>query len=173
MYAEAKDHATKLGPREIKIFMESVNRNAEPTFGVFITSRRHGYSSAALAEARGSIRDILLTNIFDMNVDIPAYTFKRKTFMQTAIAQETKALQDKIDGLEDSIEAMQDSIETTHMMLPEINRKLAFIEKKIRESQKKQKDDLNSFKISINFNFIITNVIIIFIFLILINIYYF
>ena len=139
MYVKAKDHLEKISVNDIKLFIASVEWNAEPTFGVFITSHRYGYTDSALQEAKGSSQDILLTNIDDLPVHLEAFTFKRKTFIQTVIVQENKALQDKINGLEDSIEAMQDSIEITHMMLLKINRKLAFIEKKWENPKKTKK----------------------------------
>ena len=133
----------KVHSGDIRRFIGAVSQNAEPTFTVFIIAQRFGYTTNAQAEARKWPRDLLLTNIDDMDVDIPAYVFKRKTFMQATIAKEMTGIQDKIDTLENKIDAVQDSIDGTS---PEVNRKLAILEQKMRENQKKYKNDLNSFK---------------------------
>ena len=75
-----------------------------------------------------------------MHVDIPAYVFKRKTFLQATIAEANREQQENINRIQESVEVMQ----TT---LTELNRKLATQEKKERESQKKRRTILKILKI--------------------------
>lgn len=164
LIGEAKGQTTqKVDSRDIRRFIGAVSQNAEPTFGVLIMAMRGAYTANAQEEARKWSRDLLLTNIDDMDSDIPRYVFKRKTFMQATIAEEMTGIQDKIDTLGDKIDAVQDSMDRTS---PEVNRKFAIIEQKTRENQKKYKNDVDSLKRSMYIGFIITNITYISLFLI-------
>jgi len=121
--------------------MAAVFEHAEPTFGVFIISGPYysGYTTNALEVARISSRDFLLTTVDNMEADMAAYVFKRKSFLRATIAEEIRELRDTLQGSRD----------------PEVHRKLAILEKRVRESKKQKNDSDSSQKSTYLMNFTI------------------
>ncbi len=166
LYIQAKDHnSANIPPIAIRSFISAVERNPEPTFGIFIISERSRYTSGALVEAQCSSRDLLLTTIQNMHVDIPAYVFRRKTFLQSTIARINQDLQEDTTKIRESIEVVETTLTKVEQTLAEVqttltqvNRKLAGQEKKDRETRKKEKTDFEKIRTLVILSFICTNI---------------
>jgi hypothetical protein len=165
LYIQAKDHNNAIPPIAIRSFISAVEQNPEPTFRIFIISERSRYASGALVEAQRSSRDLLLTTIQNMRVDIPAYVFRRKTFLQSTIARINRDLQEDTTKIRESIEVakttlteVEQKLAAVQTTLTQVNRKLAGQEKKDRETRKKEKTDFEKIRNLVILGFICTNI---------------
>ncbi|CAG8761264.1 15823_t:CDS:2, partial [Acaulospora morrowiae] len=68
----------KVGKEEIKELEGTLSRyNKNEALGIFVVSRRNGYSKKALSYMRGSPYKLLLTNLQDLRYDLANFSFEK------------------------------------------------------------------------------------------------
>ena len=74
---QCKNYSASVGVPEIYAFEGVLSRyTKETTFGVFVVSKRNGYTKDAIKWVKSSEFEILLTNSDDLIEDINNFTFK-------------------------------------------------------------------------------------------------
>ena len=66
-----KNYSKKISVGDINTFIGAMSGFPDSKFGIFITSLRDGYSTTAIDRVRTVDFDLLLTNIYNMEQDIP------------------------------------------------------------------------------------------------------
>ena len=85
--------SSKIGVGSINEFIGALQDYPDTTFGVFVTSKRDGYSDPARKKAQSTSTNLLLTNIHDMEQDILGYVFKKKDHLYVILAEQTRKLE--------------------------------------------------------------------------------
>jgi len=103
LIVQCKNTVDKVRPKAIREMLGTMEKHLpEVMFGVFVTSRRDGYTQSAIDEATKSKYNLLLTNIHDIKQDIARYAFTKECPIQEimkAIVEQDRKLTEQEERL--------------------------------------------------------------------------
>ena len=96
LVVQCKNYSASIGLHNIYVFEGVLSRYAkETTFGVFVVSKKNGYTKDAIERAKTSQFEILLTNSDDLITDINKFTFKYQITYFEFVNHELDRLREK------------------------------------------------------------------------------